>query len=72
MNEIIQKLNNIESLLNKNNFSHWLTLKEVCQYAKLSTSTIQRAVQKGEIKVSKKTGKNLFKIQWVEQFLNGK
>ena len=54
----------------KNNiFDKWLALKDVCEYTGLSSSTLHRAIQKGELKVSKKTGKNLFKKEWVDNFL---
>jgi len=47
----------------------WLALKDVCEYTGLSPSTIHRATQRGELKVSKKTGKNLFKKVWIDNFL---
>ena len=47
----------------------WLTLKDVCAYTGLSPSTIYRSTQKGILKVSKKTGKNLFRKIWVDNFL---
>ena len=54
----------------KNNiFDKWLALKDVCEYTGLSSSTLYRAIIKGELKVSKKTGKNLFKKKWVDNFL---
>jgi len=49
--------------------STWLTVNDVCQYTSLSPSTIHRATQKGLLKVSKTTGKNLFKKAWVDNFL---
>jgi len=52
-----------------NIFDKWLALKDVCEYTGLSSSTIHRAIQKGELKVSKKTGKNLFKKEWIDNFL---
>ena len=54
----------------KNNiFDKWLAIKDVCEYTGLSSSTLHRAIQKGELKVSKKTGKNLFKKEWIDKFL---
>ena len=52
-----------------NIFDKWLTIKDVSEYTKLSISTLHRVTQKGELKVSKKTGKNLFKKEWVDNFL---
>ena len=54
-----------------NIFDKWLALKDVCEYTGLSASTLHRAIIKGELKVSKKTGKNLFKKEWIDNFLNG-
>jgi len=54
----------------KNNITdQWLALKDVCDYTGLSPSTIFRATQKGMLKVSKKTGKNLYRKEWVDRFL---
>ena len=33
----------------------WLALKDVCDYTGLSSSTIHRATQSGQLKVTKKT-----------------
>ena len=49
----------------------WLTLKDVCDYTGLSPSTIYRATHRGELKVSKRTGKNLFRRSWIDRFLKG-
>ena len=55
--------------MNNTIFDKWLALKDVCEYTGLSASTLHRAIQKGELKVSKKTGKNLFKKEWIDNFL---
>ena len=55
--------------MKKNIIDQWLALKDVCDYTGLSPSTIHRATQKGELKVSKKTGKNLYRKEWVDRFL---
>ena len=47
----------------------WLTLRDVCDYTGLSSSTLYRAMQRGELQVSKKIGKNLFRKEWVDKFL---
>jgi excisionase family DNA binding protein len=46
-----------------------MDIKEACKYASVSDSTLRRAVAKGELKVSKATGKLLFKIDWVDRWL---
>ena len=67
--EIINQLRNIQQSLNTKTEDVWLTLRDVCSYTKLSPSTIHRATQKGKLKVSKKTGKNLFRRDWIDKFL---
>ena len=68
---IIDKLNEIKNLIQNNLSDRWLNIEEVKKYSGLSTSTIHRAIHKNELKVSKKTGKNLFRISWVDSWLNG-
>ena len=48
-----------------------MTLKEVCEYSRLSDSTIRRAIKRGELKASTATGKYLFKLSNVDMWLNG-
>ncbi len=48
----------------------WITLKDVCEFTSLSSSTIHRAIKRGEIKVSKVTGKLLFKVSNIERWLS--
>ena len=67
--EIIDQLKSILNLYSSESKKGWLTLKDVCEYTKLSSSTIYRSIRRGELKVSKKTGKNLFRKEWVDQFL---
>ena len=55
--------------MKKNIFDQWLGIKDVCDYTGLSSSTLYRAMQRGELKVSKKIGKNLFRKEWVDKFL---
>jgi len=58
----------IDGFTNQPANSTWLTVKEVCRYTKLSPSTIFRLTQKGVLKVSKKTGINLYRKEWVDRF----
>ena len=68
---IIEKLDELKKLIQNNLSDRWLNIEEVRNYSGLSVSTIHRAIQKGVLKVSKKTGKNLFRISWVDRWLNG-
>jgi len=47
----------------------WLTLKEVAEYTSVSESTIRRAIKKGVLKASDKTGRLLFKVSDVDRWL---
>ena len=62
-------LDELKSIVQKKSSNIWMDIKEACRYACISDSTIRRAVRKGELKVSKKTGKLLFKIDWVDRWL---
>ena len=52
------------------NDDNWLDLKATCKYCSLSASTLRRVIYKGEIKVSKVTGKLLFKRSWIDDYLS--
>ena len=71
MNRVIQKLNEILSLLRGNDPSRWMDIKKASDYTAVSRSTIRRAVQNGSLKASNTTGKLLFKVSDVERWLNG-
>ena len=66
---ILKKINKIQDHLLTNNQETWMSIKDAVQYTKLSDSTIRRAIKKGCLKVSRKTGKNLFKQSWIDQWL---
>ena len=68
---ILELLNEIKSLIIGKVNERWLTLKEVSEYTSLSESTIRRAIQKGVLKSSNKTGRLLFKVSSVDRWLNG-
>ena len=50
----------------------WMSTKEASAYTKLSVRTINRAVSNGEVEVSKKVGKNLFRRVWLDAWLDDK
>ena len=49
----------------------WMNTADVCTYSGLSPSSIYRAIIKGRLRVSKVTGKNLFKKEWIDNYLEG-
>jgi|TARA_B100000315_G_scaffold142597_1_gene131606 excisionase family DNA binding protein len=68
---ILKRLAIIEEKVEKNIPDRWLTTKEVCQYTSLSPRTVFRAIANGHLKVSKATGKNLFRRFWVDNWIEG-
>ena len=47
----------------------WLNLRDVSEYTSVSESTIRRAIKKGVLKASDKTGGLLFKVSDVDRWL---
>ena len=68
---ILKKINKIQDHLLTNYQDTWMSIKDAVQYTKLSDSTIRRAIKKGCLKVSKRTGKNLLKQSWIDKWLGG-
>ena len=68
---IIEKLDEILSVLKKRENNKWFNIQETIKYSCCSDSTIRRAMKKGELKVCGRPGKLLFKISDVDRWLNG-
>ena len=66
---IVEMLNEIKTLILGKVNERWLTLKEVAEYTSVSESTIRRAIKKGVLKTSDKTGRLLFKVSDVDRWL---
>ncbi len=70
--EIKEQLNRIENILIEGvTTKTWLDIKEAGVYTSLSTSTLRRAIAKGSLKASKRTGKILFKKKDLDRYLTG-
>ena len=70
--QLMDDLSQIWSILNRissERLVYWMDVKEAAKYAKVSETTIRRAVAKGELKVSRKTGKLLFRRYWINNWL---
>ena len=66
LSQIMWMLNRISSV----RLEYWMDVKEAAKYAKVSETTIRRAVAKGELRVSRKTGKLLFMSRWIYNWLD--
>ena len=67
----IEYLKEINQKIDLQRSNKWMDINHVADYTSLSPSTIRRAILRGELKVSKKTGKLLFKQIWIDEFLEG-
>ena len=66
---LLEKLDEIKSILTGKTNDKWLKIDEVCRYSSISDSTIRRAVRRGTLKVSTSTGRLLFKKSNVDKWL---
>ena len=66
---IMEKLDRIENLLSTRACRRWVSLKKACELTDLSESTLRRAIKRGELKCSAKTGKLLFRDEDLDRFL---
>ena len=67
---VIEILNDIKILMNGKVKDRWINIQEVSAYTSVSSSTIRRAVKRGHLKASQSTGKLLFKLSHVDDWLN--
>ena len=68
---ILARLESIDDKLDCKLAKGWLDLKAACKYCSQSTSTIRRSIRSGQLKTSKSTGKLMFKVEWLDKWLNG-
>ena len=67
---IVELLNEIRTLILGKVNERWLNLRDVSEYTSVSECTIRRAIKKGVLKSSNKTGRLLFKVSDVDRWLN--
>ena len=68
---IIELLKEIKGLIQDKVSDRWLSIRDVCKYTSVSESTVRRAVKCGTLKASHSTGKLLFKVSSVDNWLKG-
>ena len=71
-NRVLEMFDEILKALKVKNQDEWLTMNQVTAYTKLSEPTLHRYIRRNLIKVSKQTGRLLFKKSNVDAFLEGK
>ena len=68
---IREQLERIEKKLDGNFKNKFLSINQVSKLTSLSTSTIRRAISKGQLKCSKRLGKLLFQESDIRRWING-
>jgi len=68
---IREQLERIEKKLDGNFKNQFLSINQVSKLTSLSTSTIRRAIARGELKCSKRLGKLLFQESDIRRWING-
>ena len=71
MAPIIERLDNIQKKLDSKQTNKYLSIIQVADLTSLSTSTIRRAVARGELKCSRRLGKLLFLETDVRKWIDG-
>jgi excisionase family DNA binding protein len=67
----LELLNEIKGLIQDKVSDRWLCIRDVCEYASVSESTVRRSIKRGALKASHSTGKLLFKVSSVDKWLKG-
>ena len=71
INLVIERLDRIEKKIDEKNSNRYLDINQSADFTSLSVSTLRRAVNKGELKCSRKLGKLLFQESDIRRWLNG-
>ncbi len=65
-----EKLSSLESKLDDRLGGAWLSTADASKYCGVHRKTLHRAIRRGDLKVSQKLGKNLFRREWLDRWLN--
>mgnify|MGYP001456540720 CR=1 FL=1 len=71
IHQVIERLDRIEKKIDGNVSNRYLDINQTADFTSLSVSTLRRAVNKGELKCSRKLGKLLFQESDIRRWLNG-
>ena len=71
LNNVIERLDRIESKIDRKVDMYWLSLSDVSRVTSLSRSTIQRAITKGELKTVLHGGKRMVRKEWLDKWILG-
>ena len=68
---LLERLERIEKKIDAKMGKSWVDLKAACDYCGLSASTLMRNKRSGQLKCSKPAGKLMFKIEWLDKWMEG-
>ncbi len=68
-NRIVEMLAELKSMMHSYHLNKWMDMRQVTAYSSLGESSVRRAIDSGRLRVSKKTGKLLFRREWIDRFL---
>ncbi len=72
MIEVLKEIKELKSLV-ENKVHKYLTLEECSKQSSLSISSLRRAIWSGSLKAKKPSGgKYVIRMDWLENWLNGK
>ena len=66
-----EKLSRLESKLDDRLGGAWMSTADASKYCGVHPKTLHRAIRRGDLQVSQKLGKNLFKREWLDSWLGG-
>ena len=69
--QIQKHLDRIERKMDRKYGNEWISTYEASTYCGCHPKTLHRAIRRGDLRVSQKLGKNLFKREWLDSWLGG-
>lgn len=66
-----EKLSRLEKKLDDRLGGGWISTANASRYCGVHRKTLHRAIRRGDLRVSQKLGKNLFKREWLDSWLGG-
>ena len=66
-----EKLDAIQRKLDGKIGSAWMSTSDAVKYVGVHRKTLHRAIRRGDLRVSQKLGKNLFRRSWLDSWLGG-
>ena len=66
-----ERLDDIQKKLDDRLGGAWMSTTDASRYVGCHPKTLHRAIRRGDLQVSQKLGKNLFKREWLDSWLGG-